>query len=292
MLINEVCKKCSLTKKAIEYYEKSGLVHPKISKNGYRNYDSDDISILKEISVLRNLGLSISNIKNVFASSNKSLTLSKYKYLMDLNKKKLTEQQKCLELLMEDYDIDRGLEYIHSNLDSSFTVREKLVQAFPGTYGIYLSIHFGPFLNEKTDTKEKEEAYTKIVHFLDHLKISKELEEYLESVIPLMKQENLEKINTTFLDSIDVIDSYIAHNKKGIEEYITFRSSKEYKSTPSYKLQQLLLEFQQSSGYQEIFITNLKILSHSYREYSNKLQEANKWFTEKYPQTKDFFQRD
>jgi len=73
VLIKEVCKECSLTKKAIEYYEKQGLLSPKVSNNGYRNYDSKDISILKEISVLRRLGLSIEAIKEVLLSSNKAM---------------------------------------------------------------------------------------------------------------------------------------------------------------------------------------------------------------------------
>lgn len=30
MLINEVCKRCGLTKKAIEYYEEQGLTRPQI----------------------------------------------------------------------------------------------------------------------------------------------------------------------------------------------------------------------------------------------------------------------
>ena len=32
MLVNEVCKKCFLTKKAIEYYVEQGLVSPKYKK--------------------------------------------------------------------------------------------------------------------------------------------------------------------------------------------------------------------------------------------------------------------
>lgn len=30
MLVNEVCKKCGLTKKAIEYYENQGLTCPSV----------------------------------------------------------------------------------------------------------------------------------------------------------------------------------------------------------------------------------------------------------------------
>lgn len=40
MLINEVCKKCSLTQKAIEYYIEQGLVIPVIQENGYRLLES------------------------------------------------------------------------------------------------------------------------------------------------------------------------------------------------------------------------------------------------------------
>ena len=32
MLINEVCKRCGLTKKAIEYYEEQGLTRPQLWK--------------------------------------------------------------------------------------------------------------------------------------------------------------------------------------------------------------------------------------------------------------------
>ncbi|MEL3956838.1 MerR family transcriptional regulator [Caldifermentibacillus hisashii] len=289
MFIHEVCKKCSLTKKAIYYYEKQGLIRPNIGENGYRNYSDEDVSILKEIFVLRKLGLTISEINNVLLSSNKAVSLLKYKYLMDLKREKVMEQQKCLELLIENYNVDKGIEYIDIHLNRSFTIKEKLIQAFPGVYGIFLSVHFGPFLNEKADTPEKEEAYGKIVDFLDKVRITREMEEYLESVIPLTDQEVIEKMNMTFLNAVEDIENYIVNNQQEIEEYIKFRNSEDYKSTPAFKLQQLLVEFQQSSGYDEIFVENLKILSPSYLEYSEKLQEANKILLERYPQTAKFY---
>lgn len=289
MFIHEVCKKCSLTKKAIYYYEKQGLIRPNIGENGYRNYSEEDVSTLKEIFVLRKLGLTISEIKNVLLSSNKAVSLLKYKYLMDLKREKVMEQQKCLELLIENYNVDKGIEYIDIHLNRSFTIKEKLIQAFPGVYGIFLSVHFGQFLNEKADTAEKEEAYGKIVDFLDKVRITREMEEYLESVIPLTDQEVIEKMNMTFLNAVEDIENYIVNNQQEIEEYIKFRNSKAYKSTPAFKLQQLLVEFQKSSGYDEIFVENLKILSPSYLEYSEKLQEANKILLERYPQTAKFY---
>ena len=65
MLINQVCKKCRLTKKAIEYYAAQKLVQPEILENGYRNFSAADIERLKKIAILRRLGLSVQSIKEV-----------------------------------------------------------------------------------------------------------------------------------------------------------------------------------------------------------------------------------
>ena len=59
MLINEVCKRYGLTKKAIEYYEEQGLTCPQIMENGYRVFSEDDVIQLNKIAVLRGLGISV-----------------------------------------------------------------------------------------------------------------------------------------------------------------------------------------------------------------------------------------
>ena len=41
MLIHEVCRETSLTKKAIEYYESHELIKPAVSSNGYREYNEE-----------------------------------------------------------------------------------------------------------------------------------------------------------------------------------------------------------------------------------------------------------
>lgn len=69
MLIGEAAAKTCLTKKAIEYYAEQGLINPEISENGYRNFSEDDISKLRKISVLRNLGLSVADIKDFFSDN-------------------------------------------------------------------------------------------------------------------------------------------------------------------------------------------------------------------------------
>jgi len=82
---------------------------------------------------------------------------------------------------------------------------------------------------------------------------------------------------------------YLEENKEDIEKYLEYRNSDEYKKSPVCKIQQLLLKFQQESGYNEIFIENLKILSDSYWEFFEKLQAANKVFVNKYPQLDNIY---
>jgi DNA-binding transcriptional MerR regulator len=84
MFIKDVCKECKLTKKAVEYYEQQGLISPAVEDNGYRNYSNEDIFVLKEIGVLRKLGISIADIRNILESTNKAAALAKCKYKMDL----------------------------------------------------------------------------------------------------------------------------------------------------------------------------------------------------------------
>lgn len=63
MLINEVCKKCKLTKKAVEYYGEQGLIKLVVMENGYRQFSDDDAMKLKKIAILRGLGLSVADIR-------------------------------------------------------------------------------------------------------------------------------------------------------------------------------------------------------------------------------------
>lgn len=65
MRTNEVEKITGLTKHAILYYEKVGIIRPKRTNNGYRNYSHDDLQTLKLVKFLRNLDISINDIKAI-----------------------------------------------------------------------------------------------------------------------------------------------------------------------------------------------------------------------------------
>lgn len=66
--------------------------------------------------------------------------------------------------------------------------------------------------------------------------------------------------------------------RDSISAWLEYRESAAFKAGPGYRLQQSLREFQSRSGYHDIFIPNLKILSGSYREYHRKLEAANAYF--------------
>ena len=64
--INEVEALVGITKKNIRFYEEAGLLHPlRDSANGYRNYDGGDVAVLRQIKLLRKLGLPIEEIRRM-----------------------------------------------------------------------------------------------------------------------------------------------------------------------------------------------------------------------------------
>lgn len=291
MLINEVCKITGLTKKAIEYYEEKGLIAPKVEENGYRNFSSEDVEKLKEITVLRKLGLSISEIHDVLGKSNRKASLAKIRYNKELELQEYSKKKELLDNLIENENIDEIEEQL-KELEKHQTIKKKLLDAFPGYYGHFLVLHFGRFLDERISSKEQEDAYNNIVEFLDNVKTAEfpvELKEYFEEAIPSMNDDLLERINAEIDNAIQNVDYYIEKNKEVLEQYIAYKNSEEYKQSLAYQIQSLLLEFQKTSGYYDVFISNMRKLSPSYDQYFKKLQEANKKFVKLYPETSTWY---
>ncbi len=66
MKINEVETLVGITKKNIRFYEKEGLLAPgRDSGNGYRNYDEKDVAALKQVKLLRKLGVPLEEIRRM-----------------------------------------------------------------------------------------------------------------------------------------------------------------------------------------------------------------------------------
>lgn len=296
MLIKEVCDKCKLTKKAIEYYESKNLMHPQILENGYRDYSDFDISILKEISVLRKCGIGIADIAEIRNSSNKSAALAKCKYITELRIQRLNDIQKCMDSMIADYDVNREFDYLQTHDEDLYTIKEKFVFAFPGNYGLYMSMHFGRFLNGTIETEEQRKAYDAIVQYLDHVDmyLPAELSEFLEAFFNASEKIDALKIeeetNGKIHEMLTDTDGYLERNREEIEKYIEYKNSDEYRNSEAANIQKFMLDFQKKSGYQEVLIANMKILSPSYAEYLKKVEAANEIMLKKYPKAKDMYE--
>ena len=283
MLINEVCKKCSLTKKAVEYYMEQGLISPSIQENGYRNFSEEDVDRLNKISVLRSLGLSVADIQGVLSSQGATVLkeISSRKFLQITV---LQEKQKLIQELAANHDwvqIQAKLQL----LEQKQSILERFMNVFPGQYGRFICLHFAAYLNEPILTDEQQEAFNTIIAFLDNVDfdIPADMQIYLDEVA-LNPDKNLsEGMADAVNNYIQDTEKYIADNREIIENYMAFKQSEEYKSTPAYRLEEALKQFNSMSGYNEIFLPAMRRLSKSYREYYEALLKAEEKFKQEYP---------
>ena len=66
MKINEVEALVNISKKNIRFYEEQGLLSPqRNTENGYRNYSEEDVQVLRQIKLLRKLGVPIEEIRHM-----------------------------------------------------------------------------------------------------------------------------------------------------------------------------------------------------------------------------------
>ena len=75
MQLNELCKVCGLTKKAVEYYVDQQLVQPLVLENGYRSFSPQDAEVLKKVATLRRLGLSVQSIRTILSAETQTALL-------------------------------------------------------------------------------------------------------------------------------------------------------------------------------------------------------------------------
>lgn len=68
MKINEVEAQVGITKKNIRFYEEQGLLSPRRnSENGYRDYGETEVAVLRQIKLMRKLGVPLEEIRKMQA---------------------------------------------------------------------------------------------------------------------------------------------------------------------------------------------------------------------------------
>lgn len=288
MLIGEAAKRCGITKKAIGYYEQQGLLEVKYNGSGYRYYTEQDLIRLKEITILRKLGMNVAEIRQVLESEDKHLALCNYRLRKQLHMTQLQVQDRYLAYLLEHRPtIEQAFEELDHRIDAGMTIKEKLLLAFPGSYGMYLAMHFGKYLNEPLDSTKKIEAYHAMVDFLDQLtelEFPEDVQSWITEALESWTNSDIEKMEGAIDTALNDMEHFMKSKQDVLEKYAAYQQSEAYISSPAYRLKSLLVEFQQNSGYYDIFIPNLMRLSTSYRQYQEKLQAANEVWLASNPQ--------
>ena len=259
MTIKEICEASGLTKKAVAYYEEKGLICPDVRENGYREYRKEDVQTLREVACLRFYGLTVAQIRQVLESGDKAGTITA---LLVEKEEQLHWQKNCFRALCDlakNYDLDKA-EREKKALEAKQNIREKLRLAFPGSYGDYLSLHFGKYLGEPLDTPEKEEAYRKMVSFLDGLQLkefSPELEQYLTQTMEPLPPQMWKKVDAAGQEAAVDPSGYLERHGEQLREYMQLMQTKKFQTSPAAQMKALLGDFLNSSGYYSIFLPNL-----------------------------------
>ncbi len=121
MKIGEIGKKTGLSASNIRFYEKKGLLCPKRRQESqYREYEEEEVRRLKEIMLLRRLGISVESIYLMYEGQ------AEYGELLKRQEIELKEQVEMLmgslELCrilkekepLQELDVDQWLNYIHT----------------------------------------------------------------------------------------------------------------------------------------------------------------------------------
>ena len=282
MYIHEISKLSGTTKKAIEYYCLKGLLQPSLSENGYRIFSDEDVTVLKRISLLRNMGISVEDIRQ-FLIENDSTTLQKILKERERHLQIMEQQNELLKELAVSKDWQTVYEKA-TILEAKESITNRLMNAFPGFYGKYIALHFGKFLQEPVSTEEQKKAYQEICEYLDgiHFEMPEELEQYLDEINTDTGQEIIAKTDDALSELTEDPESYLQNNKETIEKYLAFKQSEEYKNSPAYRLMEVLRQFQQEHGYNTVFIPAMRRLSPAYEAYMQKLEKANQIFINNY----------
>ena len=285
MLINQIAKKCNITKKAVQYYVETGLLNPKILENGYKDFSEEDVNLLKKVVLYRKLGLGVVDIKIVIKNPEE---LSRVLYQKTLELEREKAKYELLKRIETGEKVEK-LETEISNISSNKIIIDRLLELFPGYYGKFISLNFSKYLIGEIETEEQRKAFHEIIEFFDNaadLDLPKDLQAYLDECSSVYASQDgteiinniIEKKNTAIKD----VDEFINNNKELIIEYNKLRQTDEFKNSPAFRLMEYMKSFCANSGYNDIFIPAMRKLSLLYNEYYERLIEANNKFVELY----------
>lgn len=106
-LVGEISKILKIPRSTLRYYDKEGIVSPKLRKeNNYRYYSRAQIITIKKISTMRKLGLTLEEIKIFFSkkSDSRSKEIEKDKELITNVLERVNEDIEKLKMIKKDLE--------------------------------------------------------------------------------------------------------------------------------------------------------------------------------------------
>ncbi|WP_130890026.1 MerR family transcriptional regulator [Fusobacterium varium] len=106
-LVGEISKILKIPRSTLRYYDKEGIVSPKLRKeNNYRYYSRAQIITIKKISTMRKLGLTLEEIKIFFSkkSDSRSKEIEKDKELITNVLERVNEDIEKLKIIKKDLE--------------------------------------------------------------------------------------------------------------------------------------------------------------------------------------------
>ncbi|MBU3104993.1 MerR family transcriptional regulator [Clostridium gasigenes] len=199
MKIGEVELITGITKRNIRFYEKVELLNPNRNEdNQYRDYLEEDVKILKEIKLLRKLGISIEDI-SLIQKGSLTLETCMSKYVTDMSSKikkmeqaiEICEEIKQQEKSLTELNTDEYLEKIE-NLESRGVTFTSIANDFITKVKGYIpEKHVMWFEPNKPITKPREFTDELIEYCL---KEKKELTMYKENMMPIVMIDDVKYI--------------------------------------------------------------------------------------------------
>ena len=282
MYIHEAAERSGTTKKAIEYYCMKGLLSPRVSENGYKDFSEEDVACLKKISLLRNLGVSVEDIRELLSGKDDTAlrrTIEKQETILRRRK----EQNEMLKELEASQDWD-AVYLKAAAAESRQSVTDRLTAAFPGFWGKYLALHFGQFLQEPVRTGDQEKALRDVCDYLDsvQLEVPEELKDCLDEMDTDIGRQAADQADAALSEAAEDPEGWLKNNKEIIDQYLEFQKTAEYRNSPGAKLKDLIREFNEEQGYNSVFIPAMRRLSPAYDEYLAKLEKADRIFMQQF----------
>lgn len=140
-----------LTQRTLRYWENSGLIVSTRGSNGYRYYDQENLAKVKDIQVMRHLGLSLDQICQILTAQDEVLLASSLRQLAKSHKAKSKNLEKLSEQLMAFCEKIEALTIEAEKSNGQLLVFESALCAIKNS--IY-NTSFEKYASESLNTKE------------------------------------------------------------------------------------------------------------------------------------------